>query len=412
MNAFPNLRPTLLGVVLVLGGAAGAARADDGKPPDKPAPPGESKYYKPDPKREIPWAASADPSTAPADGPKEAWAAIALGGPPRKVIYPLLPGPVAAVPPKAPKGQKDEAALRVYDLRTGRPVGKSFDAKIAAGEHAALAADGSYLAFRPAGRENPHTVNVIDTATGESVRRIEAGRDKEWSLPIAFVGPGRLLTQTHEGQNPDFTEKTEYKLWDVKTGDLLSEFAFDLVWTPTSVGISPGGKYIVFRLAKTQLGQRLVVTEIATGKVVGDISFVGKDEPFGGSAGVEFSPDGKELAVLWHYLGKKKGGYGKVLVFDAATGKKLASHDLADVSGVDTGSKGGLEAIQWVPDGSGWLLFGSLLIDRQTGKELGRVGGDKKLAHLRRFVGPGHLTAFKGGLDSAMSLEPAPTARR
>ncbi|MBO0699587.1 MAG: hypothetical protein J2P46_14420 [Zavarzinella sp.] len=160
------------------------------------------------------------------------------------------------------------------------------------------------------------------------------------------------------------------------------------------------------------IGQRLVITEIATGKVVGDISFVGKDEPFGGSAGVEFSPDGKELAVLWHSLGKKKGGYGKVLVFDAATGKKLASHDLADVSGVDTGSKGGLEAIQWVPDGSGWLLFGSLLIDRQTGKELGRAGGDKKLAHLRRFVGPGHLTALKGGLDSAMSLEPAPAARR
>src|SRR5262249_27765516 len=107
-----------------------------------------------------------------------------------------------------------------------------------------------------------------------------------------------------------------------------------------------------------------------------------------------------------------KDAYGKVLVFDAANGKKLAAHDLVDVSGVDTGSKGGSESIQWVPDGSGWLLFGSLLLDRQTGKEVGRVGGDKKLAHLRRFAGPGHRTTLKGGLDATMTLEPVPAARR
>jgi hypothetical protein len=51
-------------------------------------------------------------------------------------------------------------------------------------------------------------------------------------------------------------------------------------------------------------------------------------------------------------------------------------------------------------------------MDRQTGKDLGRLGGDKKLAHLRRFVGPGQVTTFKGGLDPTVSLEPIPAARR
>jgi hypothetical protein len=76
------------------------------------------------------------------------------------------------------------------------------------------------------------------------------------------------------------------------------------------------------------------------------------------------------------------------------------------MTGVDLNTHGGAECIQWVPDGSGWLLYGMVLVDRQTGKELGRVSGDKKLAHLHRFVGPEYLTAFKGGLDANVMLEP------
>ncbi len=405
-----DLRQFSLIFTLLLLGAPGIVRAGEG---DEPGSSKESKYYKPDPKKEIAWVAAVDAPTVTSDNPSGTWTAIPIGSQARKVIYPLLPSPITPPPPNPPKGKKEDPVMRVYDLRTGSPTGKPFKTDIALGEHAALAPDGAYLAARLPGKQNPHTIDVIDTASGQSIRHIEAGHEKEWSLPIAFVGPDRLLTQTHESQVPDWTEKTEYKLWNVRTGEMLSEFAFDLVWSATSVGLSPGGKYIVFRITKGGIGQRMVITEIATGKVVGDITCVGKDEPFAGSGGVVFSPDGKELAMLWQYLGgKKKDKFGKVLVFDAATGKKLASHDIQEMTGVDLNTHGGAECIQWIPDGSGWLLYGMVLIDRQTGKELGRIGGDKKAAHLHRFVGPEHLTTFKGGLDPNVSLEAVKGGRK
>jgi hypothetical protein len=402
MSAPTSVRLALSAVTLAIGPAVTKAGDEPGKADAHK----EVKYYKPDGKKDVPWTAKVDAATVTSESPAAAWKGVGIAFQGRKVIYPEQPSPYAVLSPKAPKGKKDDGSMRVYDLRSGTPTGKPFKTEIALAEHAALAPDGSYLAHRLPGKQNPHTITVIDTATGESIRKIEAGQEKEWSLPILFVGPDRLLTQTHESQVPDWTEKTEYKLWNVRTGELLSEFAFDLVWSATSVGVSPGGKYIVFRTTKTGIGQRLIITEIATGKVVGDVTCVGKEEPFGGSGGIVFSPDGKEIAILWVYLGGKKEKFGKVLVFDAATGKKLASHDIPEMKGADTNTKGGAECIQWVPDGSGWLLYGMVLVDRKTRKELAHLGGDKKLAHLHRFVGPEYLTAFKGGLDANVSLEP------
>jgi hypothetical protein len=394
----------LVYLIITLLITSGFARAENGKEPEKPG--GESSYYRPQPKKEVPWAATIDPAPSPSGGVVNVWDAIPINSQARKTILPMLPSPFVALAPKPAKGQKDDGLMRVYDLRSGKPSGKPFKVTSAQGEHVTLAGDGAYVAARLPGKQNSHTIEVIDTANGESLRKIEAGHDKEWGLPIGFIGPGKLLTQTREVQNPDYSEKTEYKVWDVKTGELVSELAFDLVWAPSVVCVSPGGKYIVFQIGRTLLGHRLIILELATGKVACDITLVAKDEVGGMSFGLAFSPDGKELVMLWNYIGRKKQGFGKLVVFDAATGKTLASHELADLTGVDLGSpRDGNQAIQWVPDGSGWLLYGLVLMDRQTGKELGRLGGDKKLAHLRRFVDAGHVTTLKGGGDASVTLE-------
>lgn len=362
----------------------------------------EGKYYRPERKKELPWTASIDPTSNTLSSPASPWPAFSLSGQPKRSIFPFLPSPFAVLFPKPAKGQKNvDGLMQVYDLRSGRATGKPFVLKLASGEHAALALDGSCLAGRIAGKETPHTIEVIDTASGQSIKRIEAGHGKEWAHPVAFIGPDRLLTKTHEAQNPDWSEKTEYKVWNVRTGELLSEFAFDLVGVPTWVGISGGGKYIVFQIARTLLGYRLVTIEINTGKAVGDIFLLETNEAQGGSQGIVYSPDGKEFAMLWR-VGKKEL-WGKVMVFDAANGKRLATHDLVDMAGVETDFQGGLDSIQWIPDGSGWLIFGTLLVDRKTGKELGRL--DAKKFGYRRFVGPEQVTMFKGGPDPSVSIE-------
>jgi WD40 repeat protein len=407
MNASLSLQRIFFGILLILGNSAAPAHGSDA-----PKQGAEEKHYRPEPNREIPWSASADPAPALTNAPSS-WGTLSMGGPPNRSIFPLLPSPFVVLSPKPPKGIKDKGLVQVYDLRTGKPFGSPFTFINGQGDHMALATDGRYLAVRVPGKDPPYIIDVIDTAAGKSIRRIEAGHGKEWSFPVAFIGPDRLLTHTHEAHFPDFGEKTEYKVWNVRTGEMVSELTFDLVWGPTSVGLSPGGKYIVFRVAKTGLGNRLIMIELATGKVVGDREFLGKKEPFGGSGAIEFSPDGKEIAILWEYLGPKQDLFGKVLVFDATNGQTVATHDLVSMSGIDTGSRSGLAALQWAPDGSGWLLFGTLLLDRKTGKEIGRVGGDKKSpTNLRRFVGPGQVSSFKGGLDPSVTLEPVRTAGR
>jgi hypothetical protein len=158
---------------------------------------------------------------------------------------------------------------------------------------------------------------------------------------------------------------------------------------------------MVFFIGRTLLGLRLVTIETSTGKAVGDNFFLEKNDPQGGPQGIEFSPDGKEFAMLWRV--GKKDLFGQVMVFDATNGKRLATHDIADMTGLDTSYHGGLDCIQWVPDGSGWLLFGALMVDRKTGKELGRL--DAKKFGYRRFVGPNQVTLFKGGTDQNLALE-------
>jgi hypothetical protein len=402
VNVFANCRLIPLGLALVFD--TGFARAENGKEPEKPG--GESAYYQPKPKVEVPWAATIDPAPVPSGGMVNAWDPIPINTQARKTFLPMSPSPFVALCPKPAKGQKDDGLMRVYDLRTGKATGKSFRVTTAQGEHATLSGDGAYVAARLPGKEQSHTIDVIDTATGESLRKIEAGHEKEWAFPIGFVGPGKLLTHTREVHFADFSEKTEYKVWDVKTGALVSSLAFDLTYAPAFVCVSPGGKYIVFQIGRTLLGDRLIILELATGKVACDIRLVEKGEVGGMSFGMAFSPDGKELAMLWNNVGRKKQGFGKIIVFEAATGKTLASHELAEMSGVDMGSpRDDFQSIQWVPDGSGWLLYGLVLMDRQAGKELGRLGGDKTLARMRRFVDAGHVTTLKGGGNSSMALE-------
>lgn len=371
----------------------------------------DPKHYWRDPSKElpevaVPWRLQPDLGQV-VDPPKSVWNAIPLGFLHKTVTFPALLSPFAAVNPKMPRGQNEVDGLTVvYDLRTGKPLGKPFVAKVQQGEKAALSPDGAFIA----GRATQTGVGVIETATGKS-RLIEAAQGREFAFPVAFVGPDRLLTMSHEGQLPDPSEKSDYRVWDVKTGDLVSSFGFDLVYRPKWAGLSNGGRYLVFQEAKTIIGYRLVAFDLSNGQVAGDVMFQPRSEGFGQAAGIVFSPDGKEFAMLWR-LGKRPDHWGQVIVFDATTGKRIAAHSLGYVTGsIDSlWSEGGMDCIQWIPDGSGWLIFGHLMMDRKTGEIVGRVGNEPKWSGdmpPRRFIGPSLVsTTFTSGLDTGLTLIP------
>jgi len=366
----------------------------------------------------IPWTAALDPVPAPSEGPAASWGAIPLGFLYKTVVFPALSSPFVAVSPKQPMGRPEvEGLTLVYDLRTGRPATTPFLAKTGLGERFALAPDGKYVAGRVTNLPSNFTIDVVETTTGRSIRRIVAGHGKEFASPIEFIGPDRLLTMTHENQLPDPQERTDYKVWDIRTGELVSEFSYDLVYGPKWGALSSGGRYLVFQQVQTVIGYRLVIFDLTTGKVAGDVIFQPKSEPHGQAAGITFSPDGKEFAILWH-LGKKPDLWAKILVFDATTGKRLTTHSLGyEMKNIDSlWFEGGPRCIQWLPNGSGWLICGHLLVDRQTGAVTGRVGAEPKTSGdipPRRFVGPGLVTTLiRNGIDTGLTLESVWTAER
>ena len=144
-------------------------------------------------------------------------------------------------------------------------------------------------------------------------------------------------------------------VWDVTTGELKSAFPMEAA-NGERCALSRDRKY----LASSQ-GPTLVVRELPGAKIVATMQTPPKvaEASFSlhGCRGLAFSADGTELAaylrrdnmvriVCWNAQAK--------IIFDQPRLR------LAQTGGVGVG------ALQWVPDGSGWLLDGRYLLDRQS----------------------------------------------
>jgi hypothetical protein len=96
--------------------------------------------------------------------------------------------------------------------------------------------------------------------------------------------------------------------------------------------------------------------------------------------------------------------------FDVKTGKKVHSYriDNEGQPGEYPWTRGGASTLQWIPDGSGWLLFGHLLVDAQTGAVTRKLDDpptwEGNLVE-RRFLDAQHVTTLTGGgFDKALTI--------
>jgi hypothetical protein len=148
---------------------------------------------------------------------------------------------------------------------------------------------------------------------------------------------------------------------------------------------------------KTELySYRLLAWDLTTGQEAGEAEFQGGHEPWGQACGMAFSPDGKQLALVWR-LGRKDL-FGHVVVFDVAQGRTIATVPLDYTMksiGLTMQISRGRASLQWTPGGDAWLLLGHLLVDSKTGASIGRIGREPKNTwevQPRGFLGPNFLT--------------------
>jgi hypothetical protein len=327
-----------------------------------------------------------------------------------QALFPRTPSPFVAL---TPADVKDQSQLRVYDLRTMKAVGEPIKAKFDAFTYdkLALSPDGAYLAARPKAAKKA-TVEVWAVDTGK-VSKIEVDDDPKVKVTLVeFAGKDRLLTMKHEHEFPDWEAGAKYQVWDLKKGKAAAEFSDELLFEPRWAALSPGRRYMV--MEHTKPGFLISFTDLTTGKKAGEFAFQDKKDAWGQAGGMAFSPDGTELAMLWRH--KAKDLWGRLLVWETKGGKKLFDHKITgnEIKMIDSlWFEGGTKSLQWVPDKSGWLLFGHLLIDRESGAVVGTVGNAPAFSGAItecRFLDKDHLAVLETGLQPKVTITTLPRA--
>jgi hypothetical protein len=261
------------------------------------------------------------------------------------VLFPAQASPFVAVG----KNRGDDNLREVWDLRTGKRVGR-LAGKIDLEEKAmALSPDGQLLAGKVDFKD---TVGVLSIATKRPVAQVELGRGTPDVFD--FLGPDRLVVGS--------SREKVLEVWDIKAGRKLHEIPTPTPFDPRSPAISPGSHYLAVASKDDSM---LRVYDLQTGQVAGEETLP-KDGAFGQDAqGMAFSPDGAELAAVFESFGKVR-----ILCWKVADGSVAADTGFDDKGGIKRqfGYEG--PAIQWIPGLDAWLVFGEAVIDRTTGQKV------------------------------------------
>jgi hypothetical protein len=201
-----------------------------------------------------------------------------------------------------------------------------------------------------------------------------------------------------------------FKVWNIQTGEAVVSFNYGLSYHGKWAALSPGRRYLM--MEHTRGSYNLLCWDLGRGKLVGHTEFQDRKDKWGQAGGLAFSPDGEEVAMLWR-LGERPHTWGRLLVWQVKTGKKLFDYKLGyELGSIDSlWFDGGSRCIQWWPQRKGWLLFGHLLIDRDTGAVVHKVGpapGWSGAIGEHRFLDADHITTITGTFDKQIKVAALP----
>jgi hypothetical protein len=128
---------------------------------------------------------------------------------------------------------------------------------------------------------------------------------------------------------------------------------------PHSFAISPGGNYLAL-----SAGEQVVIYELNEGSLVAQFWITSGQGETTDAKGIIFSPDGSALSLLTKWAFNTI----RILTWDLKTGNfesdlKREGYELINESHAHK-----CRPLQWLQDGSGWLVYDQALVDRTTGR--------------------------------------------
>ncbi len=276
------------------------------------------------------------------------------------VTFPTAPSSCVAV------GRNGDAndVREVWDLAAKKRIG-AIRGSVKLEKPLALSPDGGLLAGR-----SDRVIAVFDVKTGRPVAQLEAeGHSVKY---LDFAGPGQLVT----GDPGD----RRFQVWDLKTQKSDLDIAPRDRGEEHAIALSPGRRFLAM-VSK----DNLLVYDLETGRKAGETKVPKHKNNFFelNCKGLAFSPDGAELAGVFESFGTH------LLCWDVATGKLTHQFPYDEKSNVKQTLGAETGSIQWLADRAGWLVFGAIVLDHQSGQRIFTIPNDTPNAdkHERRIVG-------------------------
>lgn len=328
----------------------------------------------------VKWAAQPDPGPDMMKPPANPQGVFVTAGNPH-VVVPATPSHFMAI--RAGVGTKQ--TWQVIDLRTLAPTA------LIAGKldisNEALSPDGKFMVGKGKFQANPTTIHVVSLDKGQIIQSVQLDTKFSNFGLLDFLDNGHIIAQESKGLT------SQYRVINIATGQQVKEFTIDglLIDRKNTIALSPGRKYVAIAHK-----HKIDIYQGTTGQWVGELN-VPVDNP--NFRGLTFSPDGQELACHIERLGS--GSH--LICWKMTTGEQSVHHKfakdvrlLADNSFLYQGPH-----IEWVPDRSGWIFYGQIWVDYQSGSAAYKIAGSPNLKGARRLIGVEHLVEvtsdFKSG---------------
>ena len=237
-----------------------------------------------------------------------------------------------------------------HDLATGKKIGElSNTAQV---EKRTLSPDGKLFAG-VVGGFGKSVLTVFDVAKGKMVADVPVKNGAEF---VTFVSNDKFVYQGGFGDK-------NIHVFDAKSGTELATFVLGKGFRRCPPSFSPGGKYVA-----VAEGDEIAILSLSDGSEAGRVSVKGEAGRYFSCEWVSFSADGAFFAAL-----AGASLEPRVQVWSMADGKRVADIALQKPGrfAFYDGPK-----LEWAPDGTGWLLNGSTMYDRESGKILWKVPED------------------------------------
>lgn len=295
-----------------------------------------------------------------------------------EVLFPVPPSDFVAVG----SNRAGDDMREVWNLRSGHAVGM-IRGQLDLHAPFALSPDGMHLAGVLPWRKG---VAVWSFKTGRELRQFEFSPEPHF---IQFIGATELLTINWD--------KRAFKIWNIADGNLVREIEVSSPIRPHDLSISPGRQYLAFH---TPEEDSLRIYDLQQAALVRKLSLSpplkkGAESRSGLECwGLAFSPDASELAGLL-----LRGQEAYLGCWNTATGELLVQHKI-DYPNGDIGSMAGFyrgRRVEWLPDGTGWLLLGHAIFDREAGVRVWTAEVDAEdPPQARQFLDDEHLMVVAG----------------